>query len=85
MTSTMSGRQMMTLAEAADRLGLHPSTLRHQIRRGAISAEKIGRDWMVSADEIERYRRENRRRERQQIAADERRALAELSAEEGWI
>ena len=51
----------MSLAEAADELGLAPSTLRHQIRRGKLKARKRGRDWFVSALEVERYAAENRR------------------------
>lgn len=51
----------MTLIQAAELLGLSPSTLRVQIRKGKLHAEKIGRDWHVSAREVERYRRENRR------------------------
>jgi excisionase family DNA binding protein len=48
----------MTLIEAAALLGLDASTLRHQIRNGKLRAEKIGRDWHVTPDEVERYRRE---------------------------
>jgi excisionase family DNA binding protein len=51
----------MTLTEAAERLGLSPSTLRVQIRNGRLKARKVGRDWHVTPAEVERYRRENRR------------------------
>ena len=53
----------MTLPEAAESLGLAPSTLRHQIRNGKLKARKLSRDWYVTADEVERYRRENRQKE----------------------
>ena len=51
----------MTLKEAADRLGVTPDNLRGAIKRGALRAEKHGRDWWVTDAEVERYRRENRR------------------------
>lgn len=46
----------MTLREAADILGLSPTTLRVQIRNGRLRATKRGRDWHVTAGEVERYR-----------------------------
>jgi excisionase family DNA binding protein len=55
------GDSMHTLTEAAKLLGLAPSTLRHQVRNGKLDARKVSRDWYVRADEVERYRRENRR------------------------
>ena len=51
----------MTLTEAAELLGLAPSTLRHQIANGSFKAEKRGRDWWVSTREVYRYRKESRR------------------------
>lgn len=45
----------MTLTEAAVRLGVAPTTLRHQIANGRFRAVKVGRDWMVSDDEVQRY------------------------------
>ena len=51
----------MTLIEAAAMLGVTPDNLRGAIKRGAMKAEKHGRDWWVSVGEVERYRRENRR------------------------
>lgn len=51
----------MTLKEAAERLGVSPSTLRWQIRNGKLKARKLGRDWWVTPNEVERYGRENRR------------------------
>ena len=51
---------MMSLSEAAKSLGLAPSTLRHQIRNGKIAARKLSRDWYVTPEEVERYRREHK-------------------------
>lgn len=52
---------MLTLTEAAARLGITADTLRQQIHNGSLKARKIGPMWVVSEREVERYRRENRR------------------------
>ena len=52
---------MLTLTEAAERLGVAPSTLRRQIANGRLRARKLGRDWTVSEREVERYRRDSLR------------------------
>ena len=52
---------VVTLKEAASVLGLHPSTLRHQIDNGSLRATKRGRDWWITPREVERYREENKR------------------------
>ena len=59
--STRGHPDVLTLAEAAARLGVSPTTLRVQIRNGKLRARKVGRDWTVSEREVERYRRESRR------------------------
>jgi excisionase family DNA binding protein len=51
----------VTLKEAAALLGVTPDNLRQAIARGALKAVKHGRDWWVSAAEVERYRTQNRR------------------------
>jgi excisionase family DNA binding protein len=52
----------MTLTEAATVLGITPDNLRGAIKRGSLQATKHGRDWWVEPAEVERYKRENRRR-----------------------
>lgn len=52
---------MHSIPQAAKLLGLAPSTLRHQVKNGKLRAVKVSRDWYVTAEEVERYRRENRR------------------------
>lgn len=52
---------MLTLAEAAERLGIQQDTLRRQIHLGKLKARKVGPIWTVSEREVERYRRENQR------------------------
>ena len=53
---------MLTLEQAAARLGLAASSLRWQIRNGKLRARKIGPIWTVSEREVERYATENKRR-----------------------
>lgn len=54
--------QFLTLRQAAELLGITADTLRAQIHRGRLKASKVGRDWLVDQDELERYERESRRR-----------------------
>lgn len=51
----------MTLIEAAALLGVTPDNLRGAIKRGSLNAKKIGRDWVVTPLEVERYRTQNAR------------------------
>lgn len=51
----------MTLKEAAAILGTTPDNLRGAIKRGALKAQKMGRDWFVTPKEVERYRKEHKR------------------------
>lgn len=50
--------RLLGLAEAADLLGVRHSTLRAQVHRGRLRALKVGRDWLVTDEEITRYRLE---------------------------
>ena len=50
---------MKSLAEAAGDLGLSPETLRKQAQRGVLRAKLVGKTWVVTEREIERYRREH--------------------------
>ena len=52
----------MTLTEAAARLGMAASTLRHQIHNGRLRARLIGKTYVVSERELARYRAESRGR-----------------------
>ena len=59
---------MNSIPEAAKLLGLAPSTLRHQIKNGKLAARKVSRDWYVTTEEIERYRRDSLSRREQASA-----------------
>lgn len=50
---------MLTLAQAAERLGLSASTLRHQVHSGSLRARLIGKTYVVTEREVERYRAES--------------------------
>jgi excisionase family DNA binding protein len=49
---------MLTLAQAAERLGVTPDTLRQQIAAGRLHARKMGIVWVVSEQAVEKYRRD---------------------------
>lgn len=50
---------MLTLADAANRLGVASATLRQQIHAGRLEAQKIGRIWVISETALAMYRSEN--------------------------
>jgi excisionase family DNA binding protein len=55
----MAIKDYMTPAEAADELGLAPQTVRAQIRKGKLRAERVGPVQLVTRRELERYRRDS--------------------------
>jgi len=50
-----------TTEEAAALLNIKPVTVRAHIARGNLTAELKGRDYLISQDEIERFKREKRK------------------------
>jgi len=90
-----SAMNELTLAEAANRLAVSASTLRGQVKNGRIDARLAGKTYLVTPEEVERYRRESRGRTgrpRRQAAqavggldplAVDRRALQTLAEREG--
>ena len=43
----------MTLATAANMIGVEPSSLRHRIRKGVLLAQRVGaKMWVVKVDDI---------------------------------
>lgn len=50
---------MLTLSEAAAQLGVSASTLRHQAQSGRLRARLVGKTYVVTPREVERYRREH--------------------------
>lgn len=47
----------MTVTEAAEALGLKPSTLYGQLRRGVLRGRRSGSTWLLTRREVGRYRR----------------------------
>lgn len=57
----MDGERMCTVAEAAERLQLHPQTVRDWLRQGKLQGVRLGgtkAGWRVPADEVRRIERE---------------------------
>lgn len=50
---------MLTLAQAAIRLGVSPSTLRNQVKAGRLRARLVGKTWTISERECDRYAAES--------------------------
>ena len=44
----------VTLRTAAEALGVTPDALRMAIKRKRLTATKLGRDWVISTDELDR-------------------------------
>lgn len=55
--------EVVTLQEAARRLEMDSTTLTRQAQKGVLRAQRFGREWAVTADEVERYRREHRKKQ----------------------
>ena len=50
---------MLTFTEAAARLGIAASTLRHQVQVGRLRARLIGKTYVITERELARYRVES--------------------------
>lgn len=47
--------EYLTIDEAAERLGVHPKTIRRYISSGKLSAQKIGGTWRIYEESLESY------------------------------
>lgn len=54
-------RNLISLADAADELGLEPVSLRAAAERGTIEAVKVGGTWVTTRAAVDRYRLVNKR------------------------
>lgn len=50
--------RLLSIGEAADRLALHPATLRRWCAQGFPGAVRIGDAWRVDPEQVERVARE---------------------------
>jgi excisionase family DNA binding protein len=67
---------LLTLRGAAALLGLHPNTIRYQVRRGIIPGTKVGRSWrFLEADLVAWIREGYPEAARVQLSALEREAI----------
>ncbi len=55
----MDQLDIITLAEAGELLDRSPNTLRAQVKNGRLAARLIGKTWVTTRAEVERYRRES--------------------------
>ena len=66
MQSGNGGDRLLTLAQAAQELGLNPSRLRQLIGEGRLQAMKPGHDYLILASEIQRWQGTDRDRRRKE-------------------
>lgn len=49
-------RVRVSVAEAAEMLGVHPQRVHQRIRQGSLPAEKVGNQWVIEMDDLQRIR-----------------------------
>jgi hypothetical protein len=76
---------VISLAEAAEQLGLAQVTLRSQAAAGRIRAKLVGKTWITTRGEVERYRREVLGRIGRPPGVVETRPRATLLATVPWV
>ena len=52
-------KQVMTVKDVADYLDVHPMTIYKYVKKGKIPAFKIGANWRIRKDSIQRWMEEN--------------------------
>lgn len=70
---------ILTIAEVAEYLGLHELTVRRLAREGQLPALKLGRQWRVKKDLLEKWI-ENRSLENVEGLSEEERAVLEAKS-----
>lgn len=53
--------KMLTPSEIAERLNIHPNTVRDYLKAGILPAVKLGRVWRVEEEDLEEFIRERKR------------------------
>lgn len=54
----MSG-ELVSVTEAAEQLGITPDAARRAVQRGTLKATRVGSFYVVTLEEVERYRAEH--------------------------
>ncbi len=52
--------EVLTLIDVEKRIEVSASTLRKSAEAGTLAATKMGKTWLVTVEEVDRYRRENK-------------------------
>ncbi len=60
MTMMIGTTELMTIAQAAELLGVSVITLQQQARKGVLGATKLGKQWVVTGDAVCTYREERK-------------------------
>lgn len=47
--------KLLTTQQAAARIGLRPAIMRRYCQQGRLHAYKIGRDWMIPTDALDKF------------------------------
>lgn len=55
MSKKISGIELYDLQELSKKLGIHLVTLQRYCRKGKIRAQKIGRSWQVSGENLKAF------------------------------
>ena len=50
-------KRQLTITEAAQKLGVSYATVMVRIRKGQLSAAKVGRNYVIQAADVEKFRR----------------------------
>jgi len=45
----------VTIADAAERLGIHPESVRRLVRKGQLPAKKFAHSWLIERDVLEQF------------------------------
>ena len=53
--------KMLTPSEIAEKLNIHPNTVRDYLKAGILPAVKLGRVWRVEEEDLEEFIRERKR------------------------
>lgn len=59
---SMPSDDWLTLPQIAEMLDVNPSTVRHWVSSGRLSAEKRGRRWLVAREDLDEITAQRRRR-----------------------